>query len=74
LNSRVGAGKETNELIEVFGIDGKIFGSPGIEAFLVKADSPPRRATGETDAPGSDDFLKMLEIAKRHGQVFLGGR
>jgi mannose-6-phosphate isomerase-like protein (cupin superfamily) len=51
-----------------------IIGGPGIEAFLVEAGSPPTRTTGETEAPGSDDFLRMLKIGKRYGQVFLGGR
>jgi quercetin dioxygenase-like cupin family protein len=51
-----------------------IIGGPGIEAFLVEAGSPAPRTAGETEAPGSNDFLRMLEIAKRHGQVFLGGR
>ena len=52
-----------------------IIGGPGIEAFFVEAGSPRvGSAPGETTQPGPDEFQRMLEIAKRHGQVFLGDR
>lgn len=52
-----------------------IIGGPRIEAFLVEAGNPRHRsATGEGGAPSPDDFQRMLEIAKRHGQVFIGDR
>jgi mannose-6-phosphate isomerase-like protein (cupin superfamily) len=52
-----------------------VIGGPGIEAFLVEAGNPRHRpATGEAGAPSPDDFQRMLEIAKRHGQVFIGDR
>ena len=50
-----------------------VIGGPGIEAFLVEAGSR-RPAPGEARGPSPDDFERMLEIAKRHGQVFLGER
>ena len=52
-----------------------VIGGPGIEAFLVEAGSPRTRLTSdETTAPSSDEFQRMLEVAKRHSQVFIGGR
>ena len=50
-----------------------VIGGPGIEAFLVEAGSP-RSASGEARGPSPDEFERMLEIAKRHGQVFVGDR
>jgi hypothetical protein len=47
-----------------------MIGGPEIEAFLMEAGSP---GVGPVYAqPGPDGFERMLEIAKRHGQVFLG--
>jgi quercetin dioxygenase-like cupin family protein len=48
-----------------------VIGGPGIEAFLVEAASP-RGASGEVKVPSPEEFERMLEIAKRHGQVFVG--
>ena len=48
-----------------------VIGGPEIEAFLVEAASP-TGASGEARGPGPDEFERMLEIAKRHGQVFVG--
>ena len=49
-----------------------IIGGPRIESFLVEAGTPEsrskRRDSGE---PDSSEFLRMLEVAKRHGQTFL---
>lgn len=50
-----------------------VIGGPGIEAFLVEAGST-SRAPGEARGPNPADFERMLEIAKRHGQVFVGDR
>ena len=50
-----------------------VIGGPGIEAFLVEAGTT-RPARGEAREPSPDDFERMLEIAKRHGQVFVGDR
>ena len=50
-----------------------VIGGPGIEAFLVEAGST-RAAPGEARGPSPDDLERMLEIAKRHGQVFVGDR
>ena len=50
-----------------------VIGGPGIEAFLVEAGST-GPAPRETRGPSPDDFARMLEIAKRHGQVFVGDR
>lgn len=50
-----------------------VIGGPGIEAFLVEAGST-RPAPAEARGPRPDDFERMLEIAKRHGQVFVGRR
>jgi mannose-6-phosphate isomerase-like protein (cupin superfamily) len=50
-----------------------VIGGPGIESFLVEAGRPRYEvAPREKGLSGSDDFQGMLEIAKRHGQVFIG--
>jgi len=49
-----------------------IIGGLRIESFLVEAGTPEPQSkgcdAGETD---SSEFLRMLEVAKRHGQTFL---
>lgn len=50
-----------------------VIGGPGIEAFLVEAGST-TPAPGEATGHRTGDFERMLEIAKRHGQVFVGDR
>ena len=50
-----------------------LIGGPGIEAFLVEAGTT-SPAPGEAKKPSPADFERMLEIAKRHGQVFVGDR
>ena len=50
-----------------------VIGGPKIEAFLVEAGSA-SRAPGEARGPNPAGFERMLEVAKRHGQVFLGDR
>ena len=50
-----------------------IIGGPRIEAFLVEAGTAePQSTDRETAEPDSSKFLRMLELAKRHGQTFLG--
>ena len=50
-----------------------VIGGPGIEKFLVEAGST-GTDPGEATGPSPDDFVRMLEIAKRHGQVFVRDR
>lgn len=47
-----------------------MIGGPEIEGFLMEAGSA--RVGPASVQPGPDEFERMLEIAKRHGQVFLG--
>lgn len=53
-------------------VDVLLIGGPGIERFLREADSA--RVGPDFVQPSPDEFARMLEIAKRHGQVFLGER
>jgi quercetin dioxygenase-like cupin family protein len=49
-----------------------VIGGPEIEGFLIEAGSA--RVGPASEQPSPDEFERMLEIAKRHGQVFLGDR
>jgi quercetin dioxygenase-like cupin family protein len=49
-----------------------VIGGPEIEVFLRDAGSA--RVEPASVQPSPDEFERMLEIAKRHGQVFLGDR
>ena len=50
-----------------------IIGGPRIESFLVEAGTLESRSTERESAePDSSQFLRVLEVAKRHGQTFLG--
>ena len=49
-----------------------VIGGPEIEGFLMEAGSA--RVEPASVQPSPDEFERMLEIAKRHGQVFLGDR
>ena len=49
-----------------------VIGGPEIEGFLMEAGSA--RVEPASAQPSPDEFERMLEIAKRHGQVFLGDR
>lgn len=53
-------------------VDLLLIGGPGIEGFLREAGSP--RVGPDSAQPSPDEFARMLEIAKRHGQVFLDDR
>ena len=50
-----------------------LIGGPEIEAFLLEAGSP-RCASGDATRPSPDEFERILEIARRHGQIFVGDR
>jgi len=49
-----------------------VIGGPEIEGFLREAGSA--RVGPAFAQPGPDELERMLDIAKRHGQVFLGDR
>ena len=50
-----------------------IIGGPRIESFLVEAGAATSQSTErQSTEPDSSEFLRMLEVAKRHGQTFLG--
>jgi len=49
-----------------------VIGGPEIEGFLREAGSA--RVGPASGPPAPDELERMLEIAKRHGQVFLAGR
>ena len=50
-----------------------IIGGPRIESFFVEAGTPEAQSKErESGELGSSEFLRMLEVAKRHGQTFLG--
>jgi hypothetical protein len=53
-------------------VDLLLIGGPGIEDFLREAGSS--RVGPDSAQPSPDEFARMLEIAKRHGQVFLDDR
>jgi mannose-6-phosphate isomerase-like protein (cupin superfamily) len=49
-----------------------IIGGPRIESFLVEAGTLEPQSKGrDSGEPDSSEFLRMLEVAKRHGQTFL---
>ena len=52
-------------------VDLLLIGGPGIEGFLREGSE---RAGQDSAQPSPDEFARMVEIAKRHGQVFLGDR
>lgn len=53
-------------------VDVLLIGGAEIEGFLREAGSA--RAGSDSAQASPDGFARMLEIAKRHGQVFLGDR
>jgi quercetin dioxygenase-like cupin family protein len=53
-------------------VDLLVIGGPEIERFLMEAGSA--RVGPDSAQQSPDEFARMLEIAKQHGQVFLGDR
>ena len=50
-----------------------IIGGPRIESFFVEAGTPQSQSNErESGEPDPSELLRMVEIAKRHGQTFLG--
>ena len=50
-----------------------IIGGPRIESFFVEAGTPQSQSNErESGEPDPSELLRMLEVAKRHGQTFLG--
>ena len=50
-----------------------IIGGPRIESFLIEAGTADSQsAEREPAEPDPSEFVRMLEVAKRHGQAFLG--